>query len=253
MSSRVQASPPWYYIAHSPAFLAPWFALAATALWTRWREQRFYVNWILAVLVPYSLMSSKLDVYMMALIPPMALVIADCVANRLDAAWRANLVMLVALLVIGIACFFVHVPVPTIGIGAAFIVASIGGLFVSTRDRFTSTIAVGLVPLVVLVFVALRLMPEVNELASDAPLIRALVAQHIDPAEIALYSCPYLWSRDMPRDLERVRYVTPQSFRATNARLVVTSRRHAKEIDLTGYTKAGELQMIGKPFDVYRR
>ena len=253
VSSWVHASPPWYYIAHSPAFLAPWFALGATAIWTRWREQRFNVNWILAVLVPYSLMSSKLDVYMMALIPPVALLIADCVANRLDAAWRANLVMLVALLVIGVACFFVHVPVPTIGIGAALVVASIGGLFVSMRDRFTSTIAVGLVPLFVLVFVALRLMPEVNELASDAPLIRMLVAQHVDPTDVALYSCPYLWSRDMPRDLERVHYVTPQSFRATNAKLVVTSRRHANEIDLTGYTKAGELQMIGKPFDVYRR
>lgn len=57
----------------------------------------------------------------------------------------------------------------------------------------------------------------------------------------------------MPQNLERVRYVDPGSFKSSNATVTVTSRRHANEIDLTGYSKAGEVQMIGKPFDVYRR
>jgi len=255
VSSWVHASPPWYYIAHSPAFLAPWFALGVTAIATRWREQRFNGNWIIAVLLPYSLMSSKLDVYMMAMIPPMALVIADCVANAPLAAWRANLVMLVAFFVIGVVGFFMRVPValPVNVICAFLAAASVIGLVLAARNQFASTIAVGLVPLLPLVFVAVRLMPDVNEMASARPLIRALVAQHVDASDIALYSCPYLWSRDMPRDLELVHYVTPESFRSVNAKLVATSRRHANEIDLTGYAKAGELQMIGKPFDVYRK
>src|SRR5438552_8306241 len=46
----VHASPPWYYIAHPPGFLLPWFVLGVTAIATRWREQRFNINWILAVL-----------------------------------------------------------------------------------------------------------------------------------------------------------------------------------------------------------
>ena len=58
---------------HMPGILFPWFFVALAALRG---ADRFYINWILAVLVPYSLMSSKLDVYMMAMIPPVALMIA---------------------------------------------------------------------------------------------------------------------------------------------------------------------------------
>jgi len=256
VGSWVHASPPWYYVAHAPGFLFPWFILGITAIVKRWREQRFNILWIFAVLIPYSLMSSKLDVYMMALIPPLSLVIADCVEHVEVATHRANLAMLVALVVIGAAAPFVRgvpagIPIKTIGsmlAGAAFI-----GLFASIRGRFASTIAVGLAPLAPLVFIALTLMPAVNELATTRPLIRALVAEHVAPEQIALYSCPYLWSRDMPPELERVHYVTPQSFAASGAHVVATSRRHAAEIGLRGFTKSRELQMIGKPFDVYRR
>ena len=255
VSSWVHASPPWYYLAHSPAFLFPWFILGVTAIVKRWREQRFNINWIIAVLVPYSLMSSKLDVYMMAMIPPLAIVIADCVEHAEHAALRANLAMLVAMFAIAVAGFFTRArgiprgtPIKTICVLLA--VASVIGFIFAMRDRFASTIAVGLVPLVVLIFITIRLMPMVNEFASTRPLIRALVAQHVDAQEIALYSCPYLWARDMPPELERVRYITPGS---PNATVVAMSARHSNEIDLTGYAKIGEVQMIGKPFDVYRR
>ena len=258
VGSWVHASPPWYYLLHAPAFLLPWFILAVTAIVMRWREQRFNINWILAVLLPYSLMSSKLDVYMMALIPPLSIVIADCITNAARATTRANVAMLLLLLAIGIAGFFVHIPPVPRGIAvnailAILIAASALGLLLATRGAVASTIAVGLVPVVVLAYITVTMMPAINELASTRPLIRALIAQHVPPEQIALYSCPYLWSRDMPHDLERVRYVTPESLASTNARVVATSRRHANEIDLRGFKRAGELQMIGKPFDVYRR
>ena len=66
---------------HLPASLFPWFFLAVAAVIALWRTHRFLINWILAVLIPYSLMSSKLDVSMMAMIPPVALLIAEYVTS----------------------------------------------------------------------------------------------------------------------------------------------------------------------------
>src|SRR5947209_3589713 len=69
-----------------------------------WRTHRFLINWILAVLVPYSLMSSKLDVYMMAMIPPVALLIAEYVAlERGRPARWCNAISIVLMALIGIA------------------------------------------------------------------------------------------------------------------------------------------------------
>jgi 4-amino-4-deoxy-L-arabinose transferase-like glycosyltransferase len=252
----VHASPPWYYLAHSPGFVFPWFALGAVAVALRWRAQRFNINWIIAVLLPYSLMSSKLDVYMMALIPPLSLMIADCVQQAPAASHRANLAMLVAFVVIGavgMAAKLPPMPVPVEPLCRLLAAAAVIGTLASIRGRFASTIAVGLVPLVVLAYVALTMMPAINELASTRPLIRALVAQRVPPEQIALYTCPYLWSRDMPRELERVHSVTPQTLAAASPRVVATSRKHAAEIDLRGFAKSAEFQMIGKWFDVYRR
>jgi len=251
----VHASPPWYYIAHSPGFLFPWFALGVTAIAARWRAQRFNINWILAVLVPYSLMSSKLDVYMMALIPPLSIVIADCVEHAPLATRRANLVMLIALAAIGIFLLVGKLPeLPialTIPATLLATVAIVGLIFF--RGPLASTIAVGIAPLAAIMVIVCGMMPRVNGYASTRPLIRALVSQHVPPERIALYSCPYLWSRDMPRELERVQYVTPQSFPSANALVVATSSKHANEIDLRGYAKSVSVQMIGKWFDVYRR
>src|ERR1043166_2301241 len=75
VATWVHSAPPWFYVLHLPGTLFPWFFLAlAAVIAQRWT---FLTNWMLAVLVPYSLMASKLDVYMMAMIPAVALAVAD--------------------------------------------------------------------------------------------------------------------------------------------------------------------------------
>ena len=270
----VHRSPIWFYLAHAPADLFPWFLVAVIAIIAAYRRAdsraKFYVSWVLAVLIPYSLMSSKLDVYMMAMIPPVALLIARLDAQDDQWAQRgriANLVMLVLLLIIGaVAPFFAirNVEVAAIvalpGVKSLFVtlaVTALIGIMLSIRSRnfMTSAISVGLVPLAMLVYAALFLMPLANEMTSDRPIVRALSAQKVAPEEIALYSAPHLWTRDMPRQLERVRYASPQSLRERPATVIVTSRRHADEIEdvLRGYRKVDQFRMIGKWFDVYRR
>src|SRR5687767_1984210 len=107
----VHKSPPWFYIVRAPLTLMPWFFLAVVAIIAAYKRKdekaKFGMSWILAVLVPYTLLSSKLDVYMITLVPAVALVIARYL--ELDDAWgrRANLVMLLLFAIVGVAGLFV--------------------------------------------------------------------------------------------------------------------------------------------------
>jgi 4-amino-4-deoxy-L-arabinose transferase-like glycosyltransferase len=257
----VHRSPVWFYVAHAPGALFPWFALLVVAIIAAYKRgderAKFYVSWILAVVVPYSLMSSKLDVYMMAMVPAMALLIARLFAA--DDVWVrrghiANIVMLVMLFLAGLSAPWVHVmPVAKVLLIALAIASVIGIVF--ARRPLGSTFALGLVPIAVFIYAMLFWMPTINELASDRPMVRALIAQRVPAEQIALFTAPHVWTHDMPRELEHVRYVSAPDLRQRPSTLIVTSRSHAKDIAdvLRSYRKVAEFQMIGKPFDVYRR
>jgi 4-amino-4-deoxy-L-arabinose transferase-like glycosyltransferase len=246
IASWVHRAPPWFYLLHLPGSLFPWFLAALAAIRG---ANRFYLSWIAAVLVPYSLMSSKLDVYMMAMIPPVALMIADAVERR--SIHMANLVTLILIAIAGmVGAFFVpHEFVPAMVILAA---TALVGIMVS-RKPVLSALALGLTPIVVFVYAAFALMPLLNDQATTQPLITALQKQNVAPERIALYSSPYLWSRHFPRQLERVRYVDADNI--GDPTIIATSRAHANEIasSLRGYQRVDQVRMIGKWFDVYRR
>ena len=272
VASWVHNAPPWFYIAHLPASLFPWFFLAVVAVIALWRTHRFLINWILAVLVPYSVMSSKLDVYMMAMIPPIALLIAAWERGR-PARWptaarAANLIAISLMLIVGIAGLFIS-PKTIKGPEAALLqlpsvktlciitaVAAIIAFVIALRGSLiASTIAAGLVPIVSMVFIAIVLMPVVNDLASTRPLVAALEQQNVPPEQIALYAAPYLWTRNLPRRFELVTYATPYTLAQLSPTVIVTARAHAGEIapSLYGYHVVDTVRMIGKWFYVYRR
>jgi 4-amino-4-deoxy-L-arabinose transferase-like glycosyltransferase len=269
VASWVHQAPPWYYLGHLPALVAPWFLLALVAVIVFRRGtslQRFCIDWIVAVLVPYSLMSSKLDIYMMALLPPVAILVADLVASGHRAVKIANVATLVIYAAIGAtgvllkpsllkspdAALLARDDVRTFfAIFAAIAIVEL--LLAARRTPFTSTIAVGLIPLIALAYAAVALMPLANDFASTRPLIAALERQHVPADGIALYSCPYLWSRELPEELGHVHYVDRHV--TGNPAIIATSRAHAAEIGpvLAGYRKVDSIRMIGKWFDVYRR
>ena len=76
-----------------------------------------------------------------------------------------------------------------------------------------------------MIFIAIALMPFVNDIASTRPLVAALEKQHVPPEQIALYAAPYLWTRDMPRAFERVTYATPDTLAQTTPTVIVTAAR----------------------------
>lgn len=243
VATWVHAAPPWFYLLHLPATLFPWFFLALAAVIAR--RWSFLTNWILAVLVPYSLMASKLDVYMMAMIPAVALLVAEVRWSKLANAVAASI------LILFIAGVFVTVPgISVRGLAVATALAGVVALIVVLRSSFVAgTVAVGLAALVPLLYTAIALMPQVNELGSTRPLVAALVRQHIPGDQMTLYWCPYLWTRDMPRDLERVTYA--DDLKSVRTPILAIARAHAPA--LPGYHRVDELRMIGKWFDVYRR
>jgi 4-amino-4-deoxy-L-arabinose transferase-like glycosyltransferase len=272
VGSWVHQSPPWFYVLHSPGTLFPWFLLFVVALWSTAEERgrrssEPSISWILAVVVPYSLISSKLDVYMMAMVPPMAIVIGDFVRRASEVQARrgriANAVTMAVLFLIGCAGPFVRLrgedaalmQLPAVkGLFITVAIAAAVALIVAWRSRSLaiSTLCAGLVPIVAFAYVAIALMPTASAMATTRPLIAALDAQHVDGSSIALYTCPHLWSRDMPRNLEQVRYVSAGNI-GTPA-VIATSRKRANEIasTLQGYHRVAEVRMIGKWFDVYR-
>ncbi|MFL6245301.1 MAG: hypothetical protein ACJ74H_04700 [Thermoanaerobaculia bacterium] len=267
----VHKSPPWFYLVRAPLTLMPWFFLTVAALVRRTFDERgrFAISWMLAVLVPYTLLSSKLDVYMIAMLPAVALLIASYVES--DDAWgrRANLVTLAILAIVGAAGLVVQ-PHHIKGEDSALIarmdvrvlfaillLAAIIAMVIALRGRLMiSTIATGFVLVVALGYAALFLVPMANELASTRPLVRALSDQRdVAPEQIALYVCPHLWTRGMDPSLSRARHVDADELRTANATVIVTRRKDADQIAdvLRGYQRIGELRMIGKWFDVYRR
>jgi 4-amino-4-deoxy-L-arabinose transferase-like glycosyltransferase len=275
IASWVHNAPPWFYVIHLPATLFPWFFLAIVAIVAMWRTHRFLINWILAVLLPYSVMSSKLDIYMMALIPAIALLSASFIAQPWDRGRHArrfafgraaNLIAISLMLIVAIAGLVVS-PKTIKGPEAALLqllsvrmlciitaVAALIAFVVALRGSLiTSTIAAGLVPIVAMVFIAIALMLAINDLASTQPLLASLERQNVAPEQITLYAAPYLWTRDFPIKFEHVAYGAPD--RIAKPVLIVTARAHANEIapSLSGYHVTDSVRMIGKWFDVYRQ
>jgi len=268
VASWVHNAPPWFYVIHLPATLFPWFFLAVVAVIAMWRTHRFLINWILAVLVPYSVMSSKLDIYMMAMIPAMALMIAEYVKEHLTAGRVANLITITLMLVVALAGLFVNpkmikspeaalIQLPAVkALCIITAAAALLAFFIAMRGSLiTSTIAAGLVPIISMIVIAIALMPVVNDLASTRPLVAALEAQNVPPEQIALYAAPYLWTRDLPPSFERVMYATPYTLAVSSPAVIVAARAHAGEIapQLYGYRVVDTVRMIGKWFYVYRR
>jgi 4-amino-4-deoxy-L-arabinose transferase-like glycosyltransferase len=281
----VHRSPPWFYLARAPMTLLPWFLLAIVAIAAAYRrndeQAKFAVSWMLAVIVPYSLLSSKLDVYMMAMLPAVALAIARLV--EADDVWgrRANVAMLVLFAIVGLAGLVARpsvVPGPDAALLSridvrllfgVLLAASVAGLVVCGLLRLArsdsiadggralrlSTLAVALTPLVALSYAATALVPLANEMASTRPLIRAIEARHVPPQDVALYVCPHLWVRGMRPQLARAQHVDAGNLGARPWRVIVARRKDSPEIaDALGrYQRVDEVRMIGKWFDVYER
>lgn len=281
INAWTHGEPIWFYLTAAPAIWFPWILFLAAALVAGWRDAprpalRFSVLWVAATLVPMSLISSKLPVYMLPTMPAAAVLIAAFIANpdeRLAHFARlGNRAILALVTLVGAVGFLAGPGLSARAADAALlktweVAALFGGLFVSgvaallwdLRGRMEATARNALavagcfaIPAAILVTVV---MPVANEEASTASLVRELARLGAAGDEIALYYTPNLWTRDMPARLERARQRGSDVLRSSPLpRVIVVREDKVDELgaELSRYELRARVRMIGKNFDVYQ-
>jgi 4-amino-4-deoxy-L-arabinose transferase-like glycosyltransferase len=289
VNTWVHGEPPWFYLLRAPLTFLPWFAAGLAGLFAAWRrlddatreEARFCASWFFAVLVPFSIVSSKLDVYMMPAMVPLALLVGRLVGARTRDRWSrfalgGNRVTLAAL---AIAWATAAIVLPRFAersdearilrdggvlwlLGFAAVAAA-AGLVASFRGGegdalLRSTVAVGLATLAPLVLFVALFMAEAGVIGSSRPLVEVLTRQGVRGEEIALHRCPHLWTRDMPATLERARHIDGGDLSRPGTRLpllIATRASRAAELGpvLQRYAPVEHFRLRGRDHVLYRR
>jgi 4-amino-4-deoxy-L-arabinose transferase-like glycosyltransferase len=279
VNAWTHGEPFWFYLTGAPAIWFPWILLLAAALVAAWREERPALRYlalqVAATVVPFSLISSKLPVYMLPTMPAAAVLIGAFVARpdeRLARFARTGNRAILALIAVAGAVGITAAPgltdrpedaallasreVQTLF--AAMLVAGLAALMWDLRGRMEPTarnaLALAFAFAAPMAVVVTLCMPLANEEASTAPLVRELARLDLPGEEIAMHYAPHLWTRDMPPRLEKVRHAGRDLLRSgALPRAVVVRADKAAELgeDLSRYELRASVRMIGKRFDVY--
>jgi len=279
VNAWTHGEPPWFYITGAPAIWFPWILFVVAALVAGWREERpalrFAVLWVAATLVPMSLVSSKLPVYMLPTMPAAAVLTGAFLARpdeRLARFARVGNRAILALVAVAGAVGVLAGPGLTgrsedaallmrwevqllfstmFVAGTAMLLWDVRGTMEATARNALAVAVCFAIPMTALVTVG---MPLANEEASTARLVRALANLGVPGEKIAMHFAPHLWTRDMPERLERVRQGGSGVLRSTPLpRVVVVRSDKAGELGdgLLRYELRAHVRMIGKGFDVY--
>ena len=282
--SWVHSQPPWYYIVHFPLTFFPWFAVAVVAaiaaFGTAKKSDRnaamFCVEWFAAVFVPFSLISGKLDVYMLPAMVPASMLVG-WLFDGADERWRrrgvwgeiAALVLLAGTFVAGLTArnwltprripeeAFLADPAVQHFFWIGLIASAVGMVLavVWRRDGIRATLAAGLASLVPFFWLATGMMPVLADSITTAPMIRMIENEHVTPSEVALYWTPHLWERSMPSSFRNVHYVDARGLGNLHPAIIVTRRDKAADLGnrLRSYEKFESFHLVGKDFDAYRK
>ena len=279
-SSWVHAEPPWFYLVRFPLTFFPWFMLVVLGGWhavnrasgDERRRVRFLLVWFGVVFIAFSLLSGKLDVYMLPAMVPAAVLAAYFLdAPDVGARMTGSQGIVAA---IGIVFGLAALTAPALAEADPGLVVIelplVRNLFVSTaivagvglavqlrrsRDRSRKAAVLGFVALAPLLYLVVFLIPLANGRASTTPLISALERRGVLPEEIGLYWTPHLWGRAMRPELNRVRYDEPDELRANPPRVVVVRGDHAEDLGmlLQRYRLVETVGAGGDRFDVFER
>ncbi len=281
VSSWTHAAPPWFYLAHFPVTFLPWSFVtlpAIVAVWTRrdhFAASRFCVAWFVAVLVPFSLLSGKLDVYMLPAMVPLALLVANWL--RVDAAdgaarWGMRLSRLLVVLFGGIFVLaitlgprYIDEPEELALVAEPLVralfwatgAAAVAGLLLQFvwRRPAANAIVAALVSLFPLVFMTAALMPVANRQVTSGPLVREIARVTTRGSEIGLYGTPHLWAREIPGTMREAQHLGATALAPGSSirpRVLAVRRDKAAELGpgIEEYERVGGVTLKGKEFDV---
>ena len=269
----VHGEPPWFYITGAPVIWFPWILLLVAGLIAGWREgspaMRYCVLWIAAVIAPFSLISSKLPVYMLPSMPAAAVLVASFIvrpderlARFARAGNRAILALVAVVGAVGVAAGPSMATRPEdaallargelrilfVGMTVAGLATLLWDIFGGMEPAARNALAVALCIAIPMGIVVTVCMPLANEEASTAPLVRELARLGVPGDEIAMYYTPHLWTRDMPESLESARQTGRDRLRAAPLpRVVVVRADKARDLGaaLQQYELRTSVRMIG--------
>ena len=283
--SWVHGEPVWFFFGRFPLTFFPWFLVLLIALFVVFRGERegpegetarFISSWFVAAFLPFSFVSSKLDVYMLPAMVPGSILVAWILLRqdfgaRFSGWIRKGFRALTVLLAL-VACLVTvglivtrHDANPDLEIARdsrvvvvlvlSAVLSLAGYWMIRKRESFReSGLVFGIVALVPVMGLVGLATPVINQAASTSPLVDALVRSEVPGEEITLYWTPHLWVRGMPADLHRVSYLESPVIGSPTTLIVV---RRDKAVDLgdvlLDYRVADSVRMIGKEFDVYQR
>lgn len=279
----VHREPVWFYLGRYPASFFPWFATLPFVVAFTFRNREdpfrrarlFCLLWALVVLTSFSALSSKLDIYMLPAIPAVALLLGSFIVQFPGLESRGALIatrlVLLLLLLAGLAGIFAAplmmgspegalFPITRVRVLCVILAGAAAASVVWSIRRPALDVAVaglGLTSLTPLFLLAALLTPSLNRVASSTTLIEALSRQEGNGPDIALYQCPFLWSRRLPQSYENVHYIGRKGLLEWVGALPhVVATRAGREGELSlltqRYVRVERIRMIGKDFDVYR-
>jgi len=290
VGSWVHREPPWWYLQRFPLTFLPWFFSVLVALIAAWRGRRadylekarvgFLVRWIIAIVLPFSVISGKLDIYMLPAMIPAAILLAAFITAPRDER-LARLATIGNRFVLGIIGFiFGLIPilaprfygqepdlrlaelphVRTLFILTAIVAFTLLAVQWKRKEGLPdSVIALGVGALFPIVYLAFFLMPLANGLTSTRPIVEALQRQKVPGPEIGLLQAPHLWSKRMPADFHEVVILDSVAFREGRSKLTTLVVVRLDRAHLLGdtlkrrYVKVDEVRTRGKTFALYRR
>lgn len=255
LAARKHAHPAWFYLAGLLPMMAPWFGLLQEAPWSRIIRGRplleaarrrkegdgsraFLWTWFLAGLLLLSAADSKLVIYLMPLLPPVAVLFADFM-SRLDGVRARRIALVGGLLFVlaGIALVVasgrIEVPgvddLPLFALGLPLLLTGAMLLILRMRSRVTlAATVVGGMTAASLVAV-LVLVPRLDPIMSPRDQAR-VIAREVDAGREALVFRTYggTYTHYAGQDLTEVGdEASLASFVAkTGPLLLTTARKH---------------------------
>lgn len=282
VDSWAHQQPVWYYLERFPALFFPWFALIPLAVVQARRSdsdpRRFAALWLISIFVLFSLISGKLDIYLLPAIVPAAVLLAgwttDGGAGLRKAAAVTNAVMLAAVAVITLAASLFwramieetpenlllrDQPVTALLACASIScgVAAALHLVRRYRDLELSVLLTAAGLFLPLSIAALLLTGYMNEVNSSRPLIRFLEQRGAVGRSMVLYQAFHPWGRQFPFTSPEIAAADPWTLKKARGPLpaiVVTRDSRTTELGpplRANYEKAGTVRIKRKNYDVW--
>jgi 4-amino-4-deoxy-L-arabinose transferase-like glycosyltransferase len=287
IESFAHPKPFWYFLARFPSLFFPWFAILAIALvhaLSRGRRRAiggFLAGWFLAILALFSLVSGKLDVYILPAVAPASLLCAlwlregSARGKRGGLAANATICALLALAALVTAVIpervFTDSPegrmareypvvVLALAIGGIWLAALAAHLVRGPVALERSVLAVGIAVYATIVIALPFFLPFYNRIYSSRPLIDALRNLGVEGETLVHYQAFYPWGRDFDFDDPKIVAADPWSLKRPNGkplpRVVVTRDSRATELGKPlreDYRKAETVRIRRKNYEVFVR